>query len=163
MRCLLLWRRRRFTIFMMVEKAFQGRTVIDVKLYLRSMVLSELLMFYRFWSLKDLWVEVPFYPLALLWLFASFASETDSSPKLLKPYSFSFWQMEIINLHPNTLLTCKKVSIWWGWLWCHCLGSVWNQISPSVNAMQMIILIYGQEAVHKRLFAGEYNVDDARL
>ena len=43
MRCLLLWRRRRFTIFMMVEKAFQGRTVIDVKSYLRSMALSELL------------------------------------------------------------------------------------------------------------------------
>lgn len=111
MRCLLLWRRRRFTIFMMVEKAFQGRTVIDVKLYLRSMALSELLMFYRFWTMKDLWVEVPFYPLALLWLFALFASKMHSSPKLLKPYSFSFWQMEIMDLHPNTLLTCKNVSM----------------------------------------------------
>ena len=38
-----MWRRTRFTIFMMVEKAFQGRTVIDVKSYLRSMALSELL------------------------------------------------------------------------------------------------------------------------
>ena len=111
MRCLLLWRRRRFTIFMMVEKAFQGRTVIDVKLYLRSMALSELLMFYRFWTMKDLWVEVPFYPLALLWLFALFASKMHSSPKLLKPYSFSVWQMEIMDLHPNTLLTCKNVSM----------------------------------------------------
>ena len=111
MRCLLLWRRRRFTIFMMVEKAFQGRTVIDVKLYLRSMAVSELLMFYRFWTMKDLWVEVPFYPLALLWLFALFASKMHSSPKLLKPYSFSFGQMEIMDLHPNTLLTCKNVSM----------------------------------------------------
>ena len=81
------------------------------EIYLRSMALSELLMFYRFWTMKDLWVEVPFYPLALLWLFALFASKMHSSPKLLKPYSFSFWQMEIMDLHPNTLLTCKNVSM----------------------------------------------------